>query len=179
MASIRNGKEVALAEFVQQIEIDAGIDIVWSQITRLGLQRPMLDTVLASTLQPGEPLRYTTRDGRRTFVVGRVVEVRPPTLFSHTYLLTTDDDPLTLVTWTLDELGPSRVRVRVRHSGWPEGTKRMDAHSKTWAGILAELKNEVETGDISRGTKARYLAMRAFAWALPAKTKTENVKVPE
>lgn len=167
-----------MAELVQQIEIEASIDAVWAQITKLGLQRPLLDTVLATALEPGAPLRYTTRDGRRTFVVGRVVEVRPPTHFSHTYRLTTSDDPVTLVSWSLDELGPTRVRVTVRHSGWPETVKRIDAHSKTWAAILAELKNTMETGDISRRAKARYLLMRAFTWAMPAKTKTENVEVP-
>lgn len=69
-----------MVELIQQIEIDAPIGAVWAEITKLGtVQRPLLDTVLATTLEPGAPLRYTTPDGRRTFVVGRVVEadVRP------------------------------------------------------------------------------------------------------
>jgi len=168
-----------LAELVQQIEIEAPIEAVWAEITKLGtVQRPLLDTVLATTLEPGAPLRYTTVDGRRTFVVGRVVEINEPTLFSHTYRLTTSNDPLTLVTWSLETLGSGSVRVTVRHSEWPEQTKSLDAHSRTWAGILAELKRLVETGDISRRTKARYALMRAFVWAMPAKTKSENVEVP-
>lgn len=168
-----------MAELVQQVEIDAPIEAVWAEITKIrAIQRPLLDTVLETTLEPGAPLRYTTPDGRRTFVVGRVVEVSEPTLFSHTYRLTTSNDPLTLVTWSLETLASGSVRVTVRHSEWPEQTKALDAHSTTWAGILAELKRQVETGDISGRTKARYALMRAFIWAMPAKTKTENVEVP-
>ena len=50
---------------------------------------------------------------------------------------------------------------------------------KTWAGILATLKSVVETGDIPTGDKAKYFFMRTFMFAMPAKTKTENVTVPD
>ncbi len=170
----------ALAETVQQIEIEAPIEAVWAEVTKVGsVQRAMLDTVLATTFEVGAPVRYTSRDGRRTFVVGRVVEVEEPTLFSHTYRLTTGDDPTTLVTWALEEITPGRVRVTLRHSGWPQAAKQMERHAATWVAILADLKRLTEGGDISARTKVQYSLMRAFLWAMPAKTKTENVEVPE
>lgn len=168
-----------MAELVQHIEIAAPIEDVWAEITRVGtVQRPLLDTMLDTTFEPGAPLRYTSKDGKRTFVVGRIVEVRKPELFSHTYRLTTSDDPTTMVAWKLEALGPASVRVTLRHSGWPDGAKAMDAHSKTWVGILSELRNVIETGDVSGRTKTRYALMKAFMWAMPAKTRTENVEVP-
>ncbi len=78
----------------------------------------------------------------------------------------------------MEALASGSVRVTVRHSEWPEQSTSLNAHSKTWAGILTELKRVVETGDISGRRKARYALMRAFMWAMPAKTRTENVDVP-
>lgn len=168
-----------MAEIIQQIEIEASIEAVWAEVTKVGsVQRAMLDTVLATTFQEGSPVRYTTRGGGRTFVVGRVVKVQAPTLFSHTYRLTVGDDPTTLVTWSLEQLDAGRVRVTLRHSGWPEPGKRMDKHGATWVGILADLKRLVEGGNLRAGTRAQYAMMRALIWAMPAKTKTENVEVP-
>lgn len=171
---------IALAESVQQIEIEAPIEAVWAEVTKVGsVQRAMLTTVLDTTFEVGAPVRYTSRDGGRTFVVGRVVEVKEPTLFAHTYRLTTADDPTTLVTWSLEELAPGRVRITLRHSGWPEEGKRMDQHGATWRTILSDLKRLLEGGDLSAKTKAQYALMRAFTWAMPAKTRTENVLVDD
>lgn len=168
-----------MTEVVQSIDVEAPIEAIWAEITKVDVvQRPLLDTVLRTTFEPGEPLRYTTPDGKRTFVVGRITEVRKPVLFSHTYRLTTSSDPPTSVVWTLEDLGTSHVRVSVRHSGWPEGAKSLDAHSKTWARILSELRNVIESGDVSGSTKIRYALMKAFMWAMPARTMTENVEVP-
>jgi hypothetical protein len=44
--------------------------------------------------------------------------------------------------------------------------------------ILPELKRLLETGDVSRGVKTRYALYRAFTWALPKRTRTENVPPP-
>lgn len=55
----------------------------------------------------------------------------------------------------------------------------MERHGATWATILADLKRLTEGGDLSARTKLQYAVMRAFVWAMPAKTKTENVEVPE
>lgn len=79
---------------MQQIEIQAPIASVWAEITKLGsVQRPLLNTVLETTFEPGSPIRYRTADGKRTFVIGRIVEVSEPTLLSHTYVMTLHDEP--------------------------------------------------------------------------------------
>lgn len=138
----------------------------------------MMDTILDSTLEPGAPLYYKSPDGSRVFIVGRVVEVDAPRRLSHTQRVTTRDDPFTLVTWELEEVDGG-TSVTLLHTGWPADTRKLDQVDKTWAMILPELKRVVETGDISMGLRARYALYRAFTWAMPARTRTENVPEPD
>jgi uncharacterized protein YndB with AHSA1/START domain len=165
-------------ELVHSIEIAAPIEAVWAELTRLdGRQRAMMDAILESTLQPGAPLYYKSPDGRRVFIVGRVVEVDPPKRLAHTQRLTMRDDPFTLVEWSLEETAGG-TRVTLRHSGWPADTRDLHKVESTWASILPELKRVIETGDISTRLKLQYAGMRAFMWALPSRTRTANVPPP-
>jgi uncharacterized protein YndB with AHSA1/START domain len=166
-------------DLLQSILINAPVTAVWAEITKLrGLQRPMMDTVLETTFEPGAPLYYKTPDGKRVFIVGRVVSVEPPTRLSHTWQLTTRRDGPTLVSWELTEV-PEGTKVTIRHTGWPAETKNLGSVDTTWVMVLRELKLLLETGDISRGLKVRYALMRAFMWALPARTRAEKVTVPD
>jgi uncharacterized protein YndB with AHSA1/START domain len=168
-----------LPDLLQTITIAAPITTVWAEITKLGgKQRAMLDSVLRTTLEVGAPLYYTSEDGQRVFIVGRVVEVDPPHRLVHTQRLTMRDDPPTLVTWELAEI-EGGTRVTLRHTGFPEGTKKLESVDKTWIGILRELKRLLESGDIGFAAKARYAVLRRFMWALPSGTKAENVTVPD
>ena len=165
-------------ELVHRIDIDAPITAVWTELTKLdGRQRAMMDTVLDTTLEVGAPLYYKSEDGKRVFIVGRIVELDPPHRLSHTQRLTMRDDPFTLVSWELAPIA-SGTRVTLRHSGWPADTRKLDQVDSTWASILPELKRVVETGDISAGLKLKYVLMHAFMWAMPAKTKAANVVPP-
>lgn len=168
-------------ELLHSITIAAPITSVWDELTRLDgkRHRAMMDTVLESALTVGAPLYYRSTDGKRVFVIGRVVAIEPPRLLSHTWRLTVrgGDDPWTLVSWTLDEVAGG-TRVTLRHSGWPADTKRLDSVERTWQMCLDELKRLVETGDISTGLKIRYALMRAFMWAMPARTRAANAPEP-
>lgn len=165
-------------ELVHSIVIAAPIARVWAEITKLdGKQRAMMDAVLDSELKPGAPLYYRSTDGKRVFVVGRVVEVDPPRLLSHTQRLTMRDDPWTVVSWELEEVDGG-TRVTLRNSGWPAGVEKLDKVDSTWRGILVALKQVVESGDIGAGLKFQYAMMRVFMWAMPSSTKTENVPEP-
>jgi uncharacterized protein YndB with AHSA1/START domain len=164
-----------MVDLIQSVDIEAPMEVVWAEITKLGsVQRAMMDTILRTTLEPGAPLRYTTRDGKRVFIVGRIVEVEPPRTFSHTYRMLTRDDPETLVTWELEAI-PTGTRVTVRHTGWPDGTKRLKSVDSTWASILVDLRSQLERGDITTSKKLQYVLMRSLMWMMPARTKTENV----
>lgn len=164
----------------QSIEIAAPIEAVWAEITKLrGVQRALMDTVLETSFEPGDPLYYKSRDGKRTFIVGRIVEVRPPELLVHTQVLTTRDYAPTLVTWRLSTTASGGTRVTVEHTGWQDGVKGVDSVDSTWAWILRELKNVLESGSVATSTAVKYGAMRAFLWAMPARTRTDRIVVPD
>lgn len=165
----------SMHDLQQSVLINAPIEQVWAEITKLGaVQKAMMDTVLHAVIAPGAALRYTSRDGRRTFIAGEILEVEPPTTLSHTYSMTMRDDPDTVVTWHLEPAGEQSTRVTVHHSGWPAGTKGLDKIDATWDGILADLKRLLEEGDISLKSRVTFALMRRLHWVLPAKTKTPD-----
>ncbi len=160
------------------ITIAAPIETVWAEITKIGVrQRAQLDSVLDTTFSPGDPLYYRSEDGSRVFMVGRVVECDPPRTFSHTQILTMRDDPLTVVTWSLESVAGG-TRVTLINSGWPTDAK-MEKVDATWQGILESLKTVVETGDVSGKQKVTLFFMRTLMFLMPSKTKAENVSVPD
>ena len=165
-------------EIRHSIVVQAPIETVWAEITKVGSrQRAQLDSVLETSFVPGDPLYYKSEDGSRVFMVGRVVQCDPPTTFSHTQVLTMRDDPLTVVTWSLEAV-PEGTRVTLVNSGWPADAK-MDKVDATWQGILAQLKTVVETGDVTGKQKVTLWMMRTFMFMMPGKTKTERVSVPD
>ena len=169
---------MAEREIRHSIIIHAPIEAVWAEITKVGAkQRAQLDSVLDTSFLPGDPLYYRSEDGSRVFMVGRVIACEAPTVFSHSQVLTMRDDPLTVVTWTLEPV-EGGTKVTLVNSGWPEDAK-MDRVDSTWQGILASLKTVVETGDVSGKQKVTLFFMRTFMFMMPAKTKTDRVSVPD
>lgn len=165
-----------MKDHVLSIEIKAPRQRVWDEITKLGrVQRALMNTVLESALTPGAKLRYYSPDKRRVFVVGEVVEVKPPRRFSHTYMFTTRPETPTLVTWELDEI-PGGCRVTLIHSGWTDQVKTHKGVAGGWRQILDVLKAELETGDIPLKTKMMYGVMGALMFMLPKATKVEEVQ---
>lgn len=160
---------------VCSIVIGVPIDEVWAEITKTGsVQRPLYNTVLDIELKPGGTLRYRSPDGKRVFVAGEVLEVDPPRKLRHTYIFTMKPDPVTEVTWELEEVAEG-CRVTITHAGWTEA-KDADKHIAGWQEILGLLKSELETGDIPTKTKLVYWIQGKFMWALPKTTKAEHVE---
>ena len=151
---------------------------MWAEITKVGTkQRAQLDAVLDTSFVPGDPLYYKSEDGSRIFMVGRVLACERPTIFSHTQVLTMGDDPLTVLTWTLEPVDGG-TRVTLVNSGWPADA-RMDKVDSTWQGILASLKTVIETGDVSGKQKVTMFLMRTFMFMMPSKTKADRGSVPD
>ena len=165
-----------LEDRVLAIEIAAPRQRVWDEITKTGsVQRALYNTVLETELTPGSRLRYYSTDKKRVFIIGEVVEVSPPSKFSHTYVFLQDPGAPTLVTWELEDVGEG-CRVTITHSGWTaDQAKHHQSAVKGWTDILGILKAEMETGDISFKWKAMYVMMNMFMFALPKRMKTEEV----
>ncbi len=155
------------------IVIAAPVQTVWDEITKTGaVQRPVYNTVLDIDLVPGGQLRYFSPNRKRVFVAGEVLEVDPPRKLRHTYIFTMKPEPVTEVTWELEEV-PEGCRVTITHAGWTT-QKDADKHINGWTEILGLLKSELETGDIPTKTKLIYAVQGWFMWAMPAKTKSEH-----
>jgi uncharacterized protein YndB with AHSA1/START domain len=164
----------ALPDAVCSIVIGVPIQKVWDEITKTGsIQRPLYNTIMDVELEPGGSLRYYSPDRKRVFVAGRVLEVDPPRKLRHTYIFTMSPDPVTEVTWELEEV-PGGCRVTITHAGWidPKDAKK---HGAGWVEILGLLKSELETGDIPGKTKWIYRIQGLIMWAMPKTTKTEYV----
>lgn len=159
---------------VCQITIAVPVQKVWAEITKTGgIQRAFYNTVLDVELKPGGSLRYYSPDKKRVFVAGEVLEVIPGKKLRHTYLFTMAPDPVTEVTWELEEVAEG-CRVTLTHAGWTQ-EKEAKKHEAGWIEILGLLKGELETGDIPGKTKFIYWMQGLFLWAMPKSTKTEYV----
>jgi uncharacterized protein YndB with AHSA1/START domain len=163
-------------DHVLSIHIAAPVERVWEEITRTGRVQPALyNTVLECDLEPGSRLRYYSPDRERVFIIGEVVEVDPPRLFSHTYWFTTwKGGPSTFVTWELAEEGDG-CRVTLTHSGWTEAHAEYEKTSRGWAEILELLKHRIETGRLPLKSRVVFRLMGWLSFLLPKRTRTEYV----
>jgi hypothetical protein len=79
---------------VFSIDIHAPAQRVWDEITRTGGPiHPMFGTFLHGEFKVGSVISHRTRNGGRTFVMGEVLEVSPPTRLVHTFRFAMQDDP--------------------------------------------------------------------------------------
>ncbi len=155
------------------IVINVPLQAVWDEITKTGsVQKPLFNTVLDIDLRPGGSLRYLSADRSRVFIAGEVLEVEAPRKLRHTYIFTMSPEPITEVTWELEEV-PEGCRVTVTHAGWTT-QKDVDKHGAGWVQILDLLKSQLENGDIPAKTKLIYMLQGWFMWAMPAATKAKN-----
>jgi len=146
---------------------------VWAEITKTGsIQRPLYNTMFDADLKPGGHIRYVSANGKRVFVAGKILEIDAPRRLRHTYIFTMAPEPVTEVTWELEEVAEG-CRVTITHAGWTVA-KDADKHAAGWTEILGLLKSELETGDIPAKNKMIYRLQGWFTWALPAKTKAEH-----
>jgi uncharacterized protein YndB with AHSA1/START domain len=169
-------KAGSLPDHVISIHIAVPVQRVWDEITKTGrVQRALYNTVLDTELRPGAKLRYHSPSKKRVFIVGEIVNVEPPHVFSHTYrmLMNGVEEP-TLVTWTLKEEN-NGTRVTIRHSGWTAAHKAPEKVSAGWTEILGLLKADLETGKLPVKIKIMYAMMNMFMFMLPKTTKREFV----
>lgn len=164
---------------MHRLDVRAPIAAVWAELTRRdGPQRAMFDSVLDSTLRPGDPVAYRSRDGRRVLVHGRVVEVVPPHRLVLTEQFADRDDPVTLVAWQLAET-PGGTRITLRHSGWPGDFGELERIDAVWAAVLPALRRVVETGSVGPGTAVRHALDRVLRRVRPAGAAVGSVPPPD
>jgi uncharacterized protein YndB with AHSA1/START domain len=163
-------------DLVYGIEIRAPLKKVWEEITRLGTVQPWYYKMLLDTqLAPGAKLRYYSPDRRRVFILGEVVESKPPYRLVHTHQFTELPGEPTLVTWQLDEISGG-VRVTVTHSRYTDQVKAQKKAKGGWPLILESLKATTEGQPLPGKMKMVHLMMRLFMFMAPRAMLVENVE---
>ena len=157
-----------------QIDIHAPIDRVWAELFKKGIpHHAMFGTCLNGTLTPGETITYRNKSGTHTFVLGKVLEIDPPTRLVHTFRFSMEKDAATLVEWTLEPRGDS-TRVIVNHSRFEGETRTYKSVATSWPKILQLYKTQIETGTAPLGKRLGNALMMAMTFMLPKSARTEN-----
>lgn len=158
---------MAAERVVTSIDIGVPVEAAWREITKTGtLQRAFFDTVLVGDLRPGSPYRYTTPDGKRTFIRGTILEVDPPRRLALTFKFVGAKEPEAKVIYELQAI-PSGVRVTIVHEGLDTATRQGRRVSGGWKSILANLRAVLETGKPPLGTRIQYFVFRLVLPFMP------------
>ena len=165
-----------LPDQVLSIDIHVPVEKVWHEITKTGaIQRAIYGSIMEGQLKPGAKLRFYSPSRKRVYLIGEVVEVVPPSKFSHTWKLTMGvDDFFTLVTWELSPIAGG-TRVKLTHSRWLDTSKSYKSVGETWTYLLRNLKKDLEDGDIEFGAKVKFGMYSLMEFMLPKSTTVESV----
>ena len=148
---------------VFQTIIRAPIHDVWKEITRTDAPIAAFFNARMHTpmLEPGSKLAMRTPDGKHTGVVGEILEVVPPTKFSHTFKFTNLDDPPCTVVYELREIeGGTEFTLTIVDA--PAGTKTEKQMRSGGKMIVSTLKRVMETGKPSLGIRLLYAMFRVM-----------------
>jgi uncharacterized protein YndB with AHSA1/START domain len=168
------------ARLVSKVVIRGRIEDVWREITKT--DTPQLAFFGARmryrSLSAGSPVQMRTPDAKYTSVVGEILEVSPPHRFSHTMKFTAHDDPYCKVTYELREVADG-VEFTLISEEVPSGTKTAKDMARGGDFIVATLKQVIESGRPSLGTRILYALFGLLAFTTPAKCRSENWPIEE
>lgn len=163
------------ARQVYKVIIKAPIETVWSELVKTTSPRPFFWNSSWDTpaMAPGRPFRMLSADRRAVGVVGEFLEMDPPRRLSHSFRLTSLDDPPSKVTYTLKETpdGVEFCLITENIVAGSKSEKSMDAGAKF---IVENFKAFVETGKPTFGaqmTNALYALMGPMT---PTPLRAEN-----
>jgi uncharacterized protein YndB with AHSA1/START domain len=160
---------------VYKVFIKAPIETVWSELVSRKNPRPFFwnSSWDAKEMKPGERYRMITADRKAVGVVGEILEMQPPNLLSHSFRLTSLDDPPSKVTYTLKEVdgGVEFCLITEKIVAGSKSEKSMDAGARF---ITENFKAFVETGNVTPGARLMngvYALMSPFT---PKALRAEN-----
>lgn len=160
---------------ISKIFISGSIDEVWREITKTGeAQKCFFNNVMHTTgLRPGAVIQMRSISNKYVAVVGEVLEVDPPYLFSHTFKFTNLDDPVCKVTYKLKEV-EGGVEFTLISEDLPVGTKTAKQMAAGGEMIVNTLKDIVEKGRPSFGIRLLHGIIGVMEPFTPKKCKVEN-----
>lgn len=167
--------DTAATRRVFKIVIRASIHDVWMEITRTDAPIACFFNSRMHTpmLAPGSKIAMRTPDGKFTGVVGEILEVVPPTRFSHTFRFTNFDDPPCRVTYDLRETAEG-TEFTLTIDDLTPGTKTAKQMLQGAKLITSTLKNVMETGRPSTGVRLLYTLFKVMQPLTPKKCRSEH-----
>ncbi len=158
-----------------KVMINAPIETVWSELVKRTSPRPFFwnsswDT---SEMAPGKAYRMLSADKRAVGVVGEFLEMDPPHLLSHSFRLTSLDDPPSKVTYTLKETpdGVEFCLITENIVVDSKSVKSMDGGAKF---IVENFKAYVETGRVTLSARMMNALFALMAPFTPKQLRAEN-----
>jgi uncharacterized protein YndB with AHSA1/START domain len=160
---------------VYRVVIKAPIDTVWSELIKQTSPRPFFwnSSWDAAKVAPGEPFRMLSADKRAVGVVGEFLEMKPPHILSHTFRLTSLDDPPSKVTYTLKET-PEGVEFCLVTENIVAGSKSVKSMDGGARFIVDNLKAYVETGRLTFSGRMTNALMGLMGGMVPKALRAEN-----
>lgn len=160
---------------IYRVVIKAPIETVWSELVSMKGPRPFFwnSSWDARAMKAGEPFRMISKDRRVVGVVGQFLEMDPPRLLSHTFRLTSLDDPPSKVTYMLKEIdgGTEFSLITENIVAGSKSVKSMDGGARF---IVANLKAYVETGRLPLGPSIQNSIFDLMGGFAPAALKAEK-----
>lgn len=160
---------------IYRVIVKAPIETVWSELIKQTSPRPFFwnSSWDAPKIAPGEAFRMLSADKRVVGVVGEFLEMAPPHLLSHTFRLTSLDDPPSKVTYTLKETagGVELCLITENILAGSKSEKSMDGGAKF---IVANFKAFVETGRPTFGAALLNGVMSLTGGMAPKALREEN-----
>jgi uncharacterized protein YndB with AHSA1/START domain/DNA-binding transcriptional ArsR family regulator len=150
-------------EFVYTTYIRTTPERLWEALTTSAFTSRYWGVELTSDWQVGSVVSWRYEGVTMADEVGAVVEADPPRRLAYRWHPITPEfgraievseeevarwaaEPRSLVTFDLEPMG-ERVRLRVTHGGFAEGSEILPGISEGWPEILASLKTLLETGE--------------------------------
>ncbi len=122
---------------------------VWKALTSGELtQHYYYGSVVRSDLKVGSRIEYVVKDeeGNESIAVaGEVLELEPNKRLSHSFHFHENNDPLSRVTFDLEEVD-NMVKLTLTHDQFEGETETYKSVSQGWPFILSGLKTYLETG---------------------------------
>lgn len=160
---------------VYKVVIRAPIETVWSELINRKSPRPFLwnSSWDARNFAPGEPYRMLSADQKAVGVVGEILEMEPPHMLSHSFRLTSLNDPPSKVTYRLTEVedGVEFELITENIVAGSKSVKSMDGGAKF---IVENFKAYVETGRVKPGAAFLNGVYALMGPLTPKKLKAEN-----
>ena len=160
---------------IYMVHINAPIEDVWSELVNTTSPRPFFYDALCDIDEytPGAPYRMMSKDKKFAFVVGEVIEFKPPHLYAQTFKFTTDDAPPCKVTYTLKEV-ENGVEFSLITENVPVGTKAEKSMASGGKWITENFKAYMETGKVTFGARMMLGMMTLMAPLTPKSASVEN-----